>query len=370
MKMPENSSTLIIGPVAWGGVWGHGPELARHLSLSRTVGYLDPPCPPGPCAPSFLGGESYPLPDGVRLHRRRSRFRPGVMYGLAQEWANLGAAIASRAETLITYYALGSVLALVWFRLSGRRSLYVCADSPAILRNPLARVLFRTIGLRLTAWLATAGSLATSRLLYEDLGRVTRRRHYVPNGVRLEEIPSGISRKEPGAPFTAGFVGFFGEWVDLESVRAAACLCPEVRFVMVGEGPALDRLERDSIPGNMVFTGRLDRMAVFRQIAAMDICLAPFRVNALTDRVSPVKLFEYWAMGKPVLASPCRELILSAQQAPEALSFFNDPASLASAIVAFRNNKTKYESASAQAFQAVKEYDWAVLGQKIEQLLR
>ena len=106
MTMPENSSTLIIGPVAWGGVWGHGPELARHLSLSGTVEYLDPPCPPGPCAPSFRDGESYSLPEGVRLYRRRSRFRPGVMYGLAQEWANLRAAIASRAGNLITYYAL------------------------------------------------------------------------------------------------------------------------------------------------------------------------------------------------------------------------------------------------------------------------
>ncbi|MCE5269801.1 glycosyltransferase [bacterium] len=360
---------MIIGPVAWGGVWGHGPELARHLALSRPVEYLDPPRPPGECAPSFQPGEAYPLPAGVRVTRRRSRFRPGLLYGLGLEWANLCAAVRSRAASLVTYYALGSVLALAWFRLRGRRSLFVYADFPDILRSAAARFLFRVLGLRLSTALATAGSLATSRLLYEDLGRLTGRRHFVPNGVRLDEIPDIRMGKEPGAEFTVGFVGFFGHWVHLESVAAAARLCPQVRFELVGEGPARARLHEEDIPENMVFLGRLPHDEVFHRIAGWDLGLVPFRVNALTDRVSPVKLFEYWALGCPVLASPCRELALAAESSPAALVLYRDPDSLAAAVRAFREDPARLAAASAEARQAVKQYDWKELGRKIQALI-
>ncbi len=365
----ESGSTLMIGPVAWGGVWGHGPELARHLALSRPVEYLDPPRPPGECAPSFQPGEAYPLPEAVRAIHRRSRFRPGILYGLALEWANLCAAVRSRASSLVTYYALGSVLALAWFRLRGRRSLFVYADFPDILRSAVARFLFRVLGLRLTTALATRGSLATSRLLYEDLGRLTVRRHHVPNGVRLDEITALRTEREPGSGFTVGFVGFFGPWVHLESVAAAARLCPSVRFELAGEGPARARLHEEDIPGNMVFLGRLPHAEVFRRIAVWDLGLVPFRINPLTDRVSPVKLFEYWALGCPVLASPCRELALTAETAPAALTLYRDPDSLAAAIRAFQEDPERLTAASAEARMAVKEYDWKELGRKIQTLL-
>ena len=103
----SNSRTMIIGPVAWGGVWGHGPELARYLSSSRTVEYYDPPRPPKPGAPSFSEGDSYPVPTGLHVVRRKSRYNPGLCYGLAMEWNNFRAALSSRADSLVTYYASG-----------------------------------------------------------------------------------------------------------------------------------------------------------------------------------------------------------------------------------------------------------------------
>jgi glycosyltransferase involved in cell wall biosynthesis len=38
-------------------------------------------------------------------------------------------------------------------------------------------------------------------------------------------------------------------------------------------------------------------------VAAMDVCLIPFRVTPLTHGVNPNKLWEYFALGKPVVCT-------------------------------------------------------------------
>jgi len=147
----------MIGPVVWGSVWGHGPELARYLSRHAKVQYYNPVVPVGAAAPSFTETGAYPELEQVEVIRRSSRFRPGILYGLAMEWQNLLAAAKSDPACLVTYYPLGSVLALLWCRLKKKKSLFVFADLPEILRPRLARFLARRFFLAATARLATAG---------------------------------------------------------------------------------------------------------------------------------------------------------------------------------------------------------------------
>ena len=44
-------------------------------------------------------------------------------------------------------------------------------------------------------------------------------------------------------------------------------------------------------------------------IYAFDVCLIPFIINELTLNVSPLKLYEYFSFGKPVVTIPIRELL-------------------------------------------------------------
>jgi glycosyltransferase involved in cell wall biosynthesis len=375
----DNSTTIaMIGPVVWGGVWGHGPELASYLGRTNRVLYFDPVVPVGAVAPSFYQTGAYPQPEGVQIVRRNSSLHLGVLYGLVMEWRNFLAVFRRKPDYLVTYYPLGSLAALLWCRIRGIRALLVYADLPDILGNRLARLAARRIGLPLAVRLAGAGSLATSSLLCEDLKKHTGRCLFVPNGVDLSKLSVIEKNESPpassrgtGYTIRVGFVGFFGEWVDLEMILEAARLCPQAEFVLVGDGPRREEAETETKAlTNVRFTGVLPHEKVFEEIRKMDLGLVPFKVNRLTDRVSPVKLFEYWAMGKPVLATGCRELRLTAGKAPNALKFFTDARELAELIGRMAQNPEALAEAGKESLQAVKEYDWQVLGPRIESLLK
>jgi glycosyltransferase involved in cell wall biosynthesis len=101
----------------------------------------------------------------------------------------------------------------------------------------------------------------------------------------------------------------------------------------------------------------------------VSVCLVPFAVNELTDRVCPVKLFEYWALGKPVIGTPCRELARLAQESPEALHLAADVEATVRLLNAFRENPELLASSSRSALEEVKAYDWRELGKRFERLL-
>ena len=51
------------------------------------------------------------------------------------------------------------------------------------------------------------------------------------------------------------------------------------------------------------FLGRKDVQDVPSYIAACDVCLLPYRINEWTRNIDSLKLYEYLACGKPVVAT-------------------------------------------------------------------
>ena len=80
---------------------------------------------------------------------------------------------------------------------------------------------------------------------------------------------------------------------------------PETRFLLVGDGPERGDLEKQVFSkhvGNaFIFTGQVSYQVVPTYLGAMDICVAPHHEN--TNQASPVKLFDYMACAKPIVAS-------------------------------------------------------------------
>jgi glycosyltransferase involved in cell wall biosynthesis len=73
-------------------------------------------------------------------------------------------------------------------------------------------------------------------------------------------------------------------------------------LLVVGDGPARAGLEQQAatlgIAKRVHFTGIVERDDVAKYVAAFDIALQP----AVVDYASPLKLFEYLALGKAIVA--------------------------------------------------------------------
>jgi glycosyltransferase involved in cell wall biosynthesis len=99
------------------------------------------------------------------------------------------------------------------------------------------------------------------------------------------------------------YVGSIGDRIDVDQVVEVAAAYPEGSIVFVG--PLQDEAHVasfDEHPNIVVRAGLAPRSEVVRLIGAAEACLIPHVGNRLTEAMSPLKLYEYLAGGRPVAA--------------------------------------------------------------------
>ena len=133
----------------------------------------------------------------------------------------------------------------------------------------------------------------------------------IPNGINEAHFAAAPSPQAAKAALgwdgalVLGFTGFVRDWHGVDRVvrwMATADAPPNARLLVVGDGPAraaLEQLSRDlHVSQRVRFTGVIDREHVPAHVAAFDIALQP----AVVPYASPLKLFEYLALGKAIVA--------------------------------------------------------------------
>ena len=87
---------------------------------------------------------------------------------------------------------------------------------------------------------------------------------------------------------------------------------PDVRLVIVGDGPLRAELQRSlserGLAGSVVFTGAVAHEEIPALIRQFDVALAPYPALDHPFYFSPLKLFEYMACGVPVVAANCGQI--------------------------------------------------------------
>ncbi len=139
----------------------------------------------------------------------------------------------------------------------------------------------------------------------------------VPNGVdpgKFAPIDAADARRRlglPAAPWIV-YVGNLVPWQGLETALRAMPLIleqnPEARFAIVGDGMlrgSLEEIVRNlRVDHAIVMTGAVGHECVPVYLSAATVCVAPFtRGRNEGIGLSPLKIFEYMACARPVVAS-------------------------------------------------------------------
>lgn len=145
--------------------------------------------------------------------------------------------------------------------------------------------------------------LTTSDKLFFRAREINPFTYLVPNGCDFEhfsrtdlEIPSDIAGiKRP----IIGYIGVVATWVDLELVDQLAKAFPQYNIVMVG--PLYNVTEVPRRP-NIHWLGYKDYKDLPAYAQVFDVGIIPFKRTSMVEAVNPIKMWEYMAVGMPIVS--------------------------------------------------------------------
>lgn len=230
----------------------------------------------------------------------------------------LGAALRRRPAFIYERYTLFTFAGLLVAKLL-RVPFVLEVNAPLSLELTLhGNLTFRRLAERIETALcrnATRTLVVTQAMadIFIARGVPAERLQVIPNGVDGErfnpDIPGTPIRERYGlAPDTpvVGFVGWIRPWHGVDGLIGAigrlVTAFPDLRLLVVGDGPAVPALRQQThdtgLDAHVIFTGPVDRVDIPGHIAALDVAVQP----DVTDYASPIKLFEYLALGRAVVA--------------------------------------------------------------------
>jgi glycosyltransferase involved in cell wall biosynthesis/SAM-dependent methyltransferase len=121
----------------------------------------------------------------------------------------------------------------------------------------------------------------------------------VPNGLRpdIELVTQALPLAR--GEVTAGYFGYLSTaWFDWELLCRAATERPSWKFHVIGYGDA-----PGSLPANVVLLGPKEPSKLAAYARNWDVAIVPFRPGRLAAGADPIKVYEYLAMGLPVVVT-------------------------------------------------------------------
>lgn len=190
-----------------------------------------------------------------------------------------------------------------------RRTVYYCVDDFTHWHGINGRAMHR---LEKETLDACDLMIASSTSILEARSPLVSASTLLTHGVDLAHFSSAkLDTTSPLAALPHPLVGMFGVFdrrIDGEVLKAAARLSPQASFVILGPVVDRDRGEFSDVP-NIHFVGAVPYSELPGHVRHFDLCILPYMVDESTVNINPLKLKEYLATGKTVIASPLPEAI-------------------------------------------------------------
>jgi glycosyltransferase involved in cell wall biosynthesis len=158
--------------------------------------------------------------------------------------------------------------------------------------------------------------LAVSEKLFHKARSINSNTYYLPNATNFNnfnrvaqniEIAPQILRI-PGPRI--GYVGKITPWrIDFDLIKFVAKSKPDWSIIMIGpiHPEAKDLVNDLSKSENIFILGPKNYYSLPEYMKGFDCCIIPHLIDPLTESMDPIKLYDYMATGKPVVATALTE---------------------------------------------------------------
>jgi glycosyltransferase involved in cell wall biosynthesis len=199
----------------------------------------------------------------------------------------------------------------------------------------------------------------------------------IPDGTRLS-AHRAYSPRPPRETLVIGYAGHLYPWKGVDTLIDALATVPSARAVIIGgqpgegDGARLEALARArGVASRTEFTGWLRPADVAARLLQCDILVLPNVRSTISERyTSPLKLFEYLAAGRPIVASnlpALREILTDGINA--LLVEPGDPGAVARALNALARDPQLCDRLGRRAFADGALYSWDARAARLEPVL-
>ena len=224
----------------------------------------------------------------------------------------------------------------------------------------------------------------TKENLVQNWGVPAEKIKIIPNGVNVDLFQQPVDTAEVRAELGVGedpvimFVGGFQMWHGLdkllEAVAVIVNILPETRLLLVGDGPARpfveENIRRLNLARVVTITGFQPHVRIPQLLAIADVVTVPYPKLPQEMWFSPLKLYEYLAAGKAVVASSAGQIKNVIRHGENGLLVApGDVSELAQACLHLLQNPAERAQLGANARQeAETEHTWSRQIERLEQV--
>jgi len=324
---------LCVSDLFWEEHWSSEQQLMSRFAEHCRVLYVERPVS---VLSSFTGTSDASvsrqfwrwLKGGIRVERKNLfiltpppffplRYHPVI--NRINQWIRLGSIRRATAK-------LGMKNPILWIyepdgyplvgKLNEVLSLYYCADDWSTSNQWWNRGEdIRRLETRLAASVDIV--IGTSTKIAEKWTPINPHTHFIPNAadvemfLRARTADLNVPEEVMHIPLPRiGYVGVVNARFDVGLYDQLSEMRPDWHWVIVG--PVLTRqvdVSRLMKKPNVHFLGARPRDSLPAYLKGFDVCTVPYICNTYTQSIFPLKLFEYLAAGRPVVATPLPELL-------------------------------------------------------------
>jgi glycosyltransferase involved in cell wall biosynthesis len=155
--------------------------------------------------------------------------------------------------------------------------------------------------------------IVVSSNLFQSKRPFNEHTYMVPNGVDYQAYDRALQSGDPLPSDIAqlprpiiGYSGLISSRLDLDLLHHLAISRPDWSIALIGAihsrygAPALRQLMEMK---NVYFLGRKEVKLVPYYLKAFDVCLIPYALGEETQNADPLKLYEYMALGRPIVTT-------------------------------------------------------------------
>ena len=179
---------------------------------------------------------------------------------------------------------------------------------------------------------------------------------------------------EPLVLFVGGFWHWHGLDLLVDSFAAVLPHVPQARLLLVGDGETREqteqRVQQHDIASSVTFTGRKPHHLVPLYLRAADVCVAPYPHFDTEFWGAPLKIYEYMAAGKAIVASGAGLVVEVVRHEQSGLvAAPGDVPGMTQALTRLLKDVKLRETLGQRAYeQAVAEHSWSNYVSKLEEM--